>query len=368
MRAALELHKEVIQGLQTVDAFSQDLFLPEEIDFHLNKQQDSFISELLDEGFADRQLRLDYTQDLIVKNKKLDVFLSPTAFYYESGAVCSFFPGDYKYLLDVRTSIIEAENCAEIKEEVKPKKYYFYTLELKTTRTEPPYYEKVQIVNDVGPTFNEEIIMSSVEAPAQDADDTYLVVRNMLNQFNKKYNDFELYWEKYTDGERQGNVVKNTFIIRSETPNLNFILRTVRGITKEESFSEVVTSEVESYEETFLKKLKRVGYTSTAILDNKDVYSRQQNSFFLPKKVEPHTVLSDGLIFNYYSPNFIIDSVLIDYIREPQPISIINDQGCELSISASHIIANRTIEYLKLAIENPTYREVLQHNTIRDQK
>ena len=39
MRSALELHKEVIQGLQTVDAFSQDMFLPEEFDLHLNKQQ-----------------------------------------------------------------------------------------------------------------------------------------------------------------------------------------------------------------------------------------------------------------------------------------------------------------------------------------
>jgi len=182
MRAALELHKEVIQGLQTIDAFSQDLFLPEEIDFHLNKQQDSVVSELLDSGFSDRQLRLDYVQDLIVKNKELDVFISPTAFYYESGAVNSFFPGDYKYLLDVRANILESIDCKEIVEDVATKKYYFYTLELGTDRTESPFYEEVQIINDVGPSFVEEVIMASVKAPNESPTDTYLIVRNMLYQ------------------------------------------------------------------------------------------------------------------------------------------------------------------------------------------
>ena len=368
MRAALELHKEVIQGLQTIDAFSQDLFLPEEIDFHLNKQQDAFVSELLDDGFSDRQLRLDYVQDLIVKNKELDVFISPTAFYYESGAVNSFFPGDYKYLLDVRTNILENSDCKDIVEEVKTKKYYFYTLDLKTDRTEPPYYETVQIINDVGPSFREEVILASVTAPNESPTDTYLIVRNMLYQFNKQYNDMEIYWEKYTDEERQGNILKNKFIIRTETPNLKLILRVVKDITKQEYFSEMLTSEVEYYDVNFVKRLKNLGFTSTVILDNKELYNRKQNSFFIPKKVEPHTALADGILFNYYSPKFIINRILIDYIREPQPISLVNDQGCELSVSASHIIANRTIEYLKLAIENPSYSQVLQHNEIRDSK
>lgn len=368
MRAALELHKEVLQGLQTVDAFSQDMFLPEEIDFHLNKQQDIFVNELLDEGFADRQLRLDYIQDLIVKNKPLPVFISPTAFYYESGAVTSFLPGDYKHLLSTRTGIRATDDCAEIIEKLEEKSKYFSFLELSTTVTVAPYYPRVQLVRILAD--QSEVIMADTSVGAEEKDDTYLVIKNILYQANKKLIDVEAYWEKYAGSERQGNIKLNTFIITDDDSAIKYKLVIFKdnGDIQNEVVTDPEEQKVEVYPDSVLKPLTKIFYTSTSLLDNKEVYERRQSVFFSPKIQQPHTLLADGVLFNYFGDTFIIEKVLIDYIREPQPISITADQGCELSLSASRIVSNRTIEYLKLAIENPSYKEVLQHNEIRDQK
>ena len=67
----LELHIEVLQGLQKVDGFQQDMFLPEELDLQLNKQQGRFIEKLTNKEFQDRQIFLDYVKNIIVKNYPL---------------------------------------------------------------------------------------------------------------------------------------------------------------------------------------------------------------------------------------------------------------------------------------------------------
>ena len=377
MKAALELHKDILQGLQTVDAFSQDMFLPEELDLHLNRMQDSFVNELLDKGFADRQLRLDYIQDLIVKNKPLNVFVSPTSFYYENGAVNSFLPGNYKHLLATRTGVRRTDNCATVEEATEEVSKYFTTLKLSTESTTVPYYNKVEIVKVE--TDQSRTVVATTSTPILDAADTYLIVRNLLFDANAKFIDVEFYWEKYTDTERQGNIEANSFIIVSDRDTVYELIVYAIDDTAESTVIGVpIEQKIEFYTDVILngdadadpviEGLEPLFWTSTTLLDNKELYDRRQNIFFFPKAHNPHTALADGILFNYYSGDYIIEKVKIDYIREPQPISLEADQGCELSISGANIIVNRVVEYLKLAIENPIYRDVLQHNEIRDQK
>jgi hypothetical protein len=372
MKSALELHKDILQGLQTVDAFTQDMFLPEELDLHLNRVQDSFINELLDKGFADRQLRLDNTQDLIVKNRPLTVFISSTAFYYESGAVTSFLPGNYKHLLAVRAGVKSLPACAftaeqkEIAVTEKVEKYFNF-LPLTTIATDPPFYDKVELVQ-IDEAQTETVIASTVGAVAE-KDDTYFIIRNLLFQANQQFINIDFYWEKYADTERQGIIKQNNFIITDRAANtykLN-IYNAAGDLTNDVLATQEV-QEIEKYTADYLTILNAVDYSTTTLLDNKELYERKQNVFYAPKPSNPHTNVADGLIYNYYSDEFVIQNILIDYIREPQPISLALDQGCELSISGANIIVNRVVEALKLAIENPIYREVLQHNELRDQK
>jgi len=367
MKSALELHKDILQGLQTIDSFSQDMFLPEELDLHLNRIQDSFINELLDKGFADRQLRLDYIEKIIVKNKPLPIFISPTAFYYESGAVTSLLPGGYKHLLSTKAGVIKGKDCNIINEKVKEATKYFSFLELKETSTEPPYYSKVEIIKVNAD--QSETLVASTSFPVTDIEDTYLIIRNLIHQANNKFIDVEFYWEKYSDTERQGLIKNNTFIILDEKETIyKLVIYDKDGNEKSSVTNSSENQKIEVFDESALKNLTPVEYTSTTLLNNEEIYDRKQNVFFFPKYKNPHTLISDGILFNYYEKDFLITEIYIDYIREPQPISLALSQGCELSVSAANIIVNRVVEYLKLAIENPAYKEVLQHNELREQK
>ena len=376
MYSALELHKEVLQGLQSIDSFSQDMFLPEEYDFHLNKMQDSFVNELLDKGFSDRQLRLDYVQDLIVKNKHLPVFISPTAFYYESGAVTSYLPGNYKHLLTSRAKIKETVNCAKLVEGVV--KYtqtlHFLSFQIPEDAT-APFYSKVELVKVE--SASAETVIASVSMPVEDKEDIYLIVKNILYQANKDKNVDEInyYWEKYTDAQRQGVIKKNHFIIYDDsvtaptvTLGYKLVFYNADGTVQDTVFETAESTEVEVWDKTELAKLAASKQTSSVLLDNKELYERTQNIFYFPNPQEPHSSVADGLLFTYYGNTFLIEETTIDYIREPQPISLELGQGCELSESAARIIANRTVEFLKLTIENPSYAQTLQHNEMRDQK
>lgn len=387
MRAALELHKEVLQGLQTVDAFAQDMFLPEEIDLHLNKQLDSFVSELLDEGFADRQLRLDYTQGLIVKNKNISVFTSPNAYYNESGAVFSYLPGNYKHLLSTRAKVRPTINCATLTsvisnltpsvpalddESIDEANQIFHFLVLSPKATSAPYYPKVELISKIGTGLD--VTVASVSMPVQEAEDIYLIVKNLLYQANQGSDTAEFYWEKFSNGTRQGEIKLGTFIIKDNTVNIVYRLEIyeadsgdnlVIGKTIQQTLQ---TDVVNNWTTEFLAALDTGEYAGTTLLDNQEIYTRQDNAFYLSKVQAPHSNISDGILTTYYGSDFVIENLLIDYIREPQPISLELEQGCELSESGSRVVANRTIEYLKLIIENPNYREVLGHNEMREQK
>lgn len=375
LRSALELHKEVFQGLQTVDAFTQDMFLPEEVDFHLNKQMDSLVAELLDEGFADRQLRLDYIQDLVVKNRKLPVFISPTSFYYEDGAVNAYMPGDYRYLLTRRAKVRETTDCSKFIETMQESKQTFHFIPLTTEVVTAPFYSKVDLV--MMPVSGGDVVIASVSMPVQEKEDTYLIVKNLLFQANKISATVNFYFEKYSNALKQGEIKLGQFIVHDDsidTPTtvLGYKILVYPVDTEATPIvtaSTFINQDIKTWDlENPPTNLGTSKWSPLNLLDNKEYYERQKNPFFTPKSSEPHLVLADDLLFAYYGKTFLIEELVIDYIREPQPISLAEGQGCELAEDAARLIANRTIEYFKLAIENPNYREVLAHNEIRDQK
>jgi len=385
MYSALELHKEIFQGLQTVDAFTQDMFLPEELDFHLNKQQDNFINELLDEGFADRQIRLDYIQNLIVKNKSLPVYISPLSFYYESGAVTSLLPGNYKHHLSTRVKVRKTADCAALVENDTEVSYYMTTVKLETKLTTSPYYSKVEFIR-IEENNDETLLASLTNDVTQEKSDINNIMRKLVYEASKESNTVEYYLGKYADSVRQGNTLADNaiqIITPVNTQTYKIITYTIDGSIDKESLGvgtdvdntsfTTRTTETWDLEATdaggvLLNVVGEPKITPTELLDNKEVYERQQNVFYFPKPDNPHTLIADGIIFNYYGNSFLVEEAIIDYIRNPQLISLADSKGCELSESAARLIANRTIEYLKLAIENPSYREVLQHNEIRESK
>ena len=372
MYPALESHKEVLQGLQTVDAFTQDMFLPEEIDFHLNKQQDNFITEMLDEGFADRQLRLDYVQDIIVQNKTLPVYISSTAPYFESGAVVSYLPGDYRHLLSTRVKMRENVDCGELLETLEDTTYYISNVPIATNLSSGPYYARVKFIR-INADQSETILIDLKNSGVEEPEDVKNIMEMIAFTANKDSDEVEFYLGKYPDSLKAGNIIADTSLqVLAPDDTLKYKIVTYKAdkLTIDVEISAGSPTSLrttKTWETSNLDKLAPATKRAAVNLDNKELRERQKNAFTGSTPAEPHIGISDGILSTHYT-TFLPEEVTIDYLRKPQVISLAEGKGCELVTSAARIISNRVIEYLKLVIENPNYREVIGHNEIRDKK
>jgi hypothetical protein len=106
-----EMHTAVDLGLQKVSSYQYDNFLPQEIDFFLNKMQDRFIKDVFSKwgdnkrlGFEAIQKRLDDIRMLITK--------AESSFGQSSYEDFASLPDDYCYAVNLRANIYK-ENCGK---------------------------------------------------------------------------------------------------------------------------------------------------------------------------------------------------------------------------------------------------------------
>lgn len=108
-----ELHYAVDQGLQKIGSYAYDNFLPEEIDYWLNRAQERFVkdrafisADIKGIGFVGNQKRLDDLRQIISIN-----YVDDTA--PQAGAESQQYdlPVDYMFLVNIRAQI-RANNCS----------------------------------------------------------------------------------------------------------------------------------------------------------------------------------------------------------------------------------------------------------------
>lgn len=104
----IEMHRAVDLGLQKVSSYQFDNFLPEEIDFFLNKMQDRFVKDVISKwgdpkrlGFEAIQKRLDDIRVLITD--------AESSFIGESYEDSASLPADYCYAVNLRAKIYEKD-------------------------------------------------------------------------------------------------------------------------------------------------------------------------------------------------------------------------------------------------------------------
>jgi hypothetical protein len=102
-----ELHYAFDQGLQKVGSYAYDNFLPEEIDYWLNRAQERFIkdrafifSDQKQAGFEANQKRLDDLKNIISLDYLDDAAPAAGVAFQEYN-----LPLDYLYLINIRASI-----------------------------------------------------------------------------------------------------------------------------------------------------------------------------------------------------------------------------------------------------------------------
>jgi len=375
---ALEMHIEVLQGLQKVAAYEEDMFNPEEIDLHLTKQQNRLVEEIVTRRFQDIQTGLDFIRPLMVKNKKLQVILPAASdVIYEPNMVYAVLPANYLHLTTDRSRVITSSTYP----------YCDDMSSFKTTAVLNTYNEKVAAVQMVTTTatvapfyYNFKVVLTKAGNPVE------FTVPTALNNIKSKNSSFsisnyilenyafpqtQVYWEYYRD-----NYYPNAFVFVTTDPEITAVSLTTQVSSSDTNPAGVSTANFVSTNYTIPNYVSGTTlpqipgyistYTANLLVEADELYEQSLNKFYKPVKTNPRSSLASNFILGYESKNFLISELIIDYIRIPRQISLSLDQVSELAGNAPSIIVDRTIEYLKLTIENPAYIGTVQDNKLRN--
>lgn len=372
--SVLEAHIEVLQGLQKVSAYTEDMFFPEEIDLHLNRQQNRLLEQIVNKKFEDTQAGLDYIRPLVVKNKSLKVLIpQSTDSNFEPEMVYGVFPGNYYHLINDRSKVITS-TVAGLCEDLSAYKtanqsdYSEFVAVLKfpeTTATVPPqYYNARLIITKAGTPIT---ITIPAELNVLKSSQSWFTIANYFLD-NLKFTGLDVYWETYRDISSPKSFV---FVSSDNTITQVQIAWQVSGSNpalagnNSAVFTETVYK-TPNYLSSTLSGYKE-DYVPNLLLESDEFYEQNLNVFYRTNKRNPKSQVTGSELMAYEKQSFLISNLYVDYIRKPKHVSLFLNQNFELAGDAPRIVVDRTIEYLKLAIENPAYREVVTDNQLRNQ-
>lgn len=370
----MEMHIEVLQGLQKVDSYQQDMFEAPEVDLQLNKHQERFIDELFGKEFEDKQIRLDYVRSLIVKNHSLQVFVpASTDALYEDNMGYAVMPPDYLYLVNDRSKIVTSiSKCEDLTTIVTNPTIaeYVSVLPFPTVNvTTAPFYTGFEILK------TESSIETAIYSMPTgfvgyivDKDAKFMLINDSLEKLNRTLTGTRVYWEDY-----RGVHYHNSYVFVRDDADWTQVK--INSYTNDDpavlDVSTSATFTVTNYLGIALSSDttdQTTTYADNGMTEGDKLYDLNKNEYYKTSIKEPISAMSDNFLHVYRDKSFIITDVLVDYVRKPRQISLLLDQSCELQSSGARAeVVDRTIQYFKLLIENPVYREFQQDNIIKNQ-
>jgi hypothetical protein len=353
-----EMHIAVEQGLQRVASYVFDDFLPEEIDLVLNKMQlrfidDKFRKDRQSEGYEIQQGDLDDIQRLIEKDVELPAFLN-----LPSNNSYSILPANYLYLINDRTKIIrdcDTNNLRATEEYTEEHRTVFLFPD--SANASSPYYEEFNIVFNGTTIFD---INSYSLNTGLSSNEEKFVIKNLVLDEGKRgriaeENIIGVYWERY-----RGRYFRNSFIIISTVEATQDT-----SITVDSNTTEVTSTPIENLEVSSLTPTKEVYNRLTKSEKLHEVL--RDNVFHRTIPRSPISNLSEDRLTIYYNERFIATSIIIDYIRIPQLISLPLDRSCELDENTHERIVDLAVEFIKNTIEQPSYDTKVRDNLLRSE-
>jgi hypothetical protein len=198
----------------------------------------------------------------------------------------------------------------------------------------------------------------------QSSKSSFYVVNYVLENFN--FTGVEIYWQSYRD-----IFAPNSFILVTADPEITQVNLTT---TKSSSDTSSGGSAAGTFSTIGYKIPNYTGiagyarhFTSNTLTEGDSLYTQNANVLYYSNVNSPKSSIAGRYFMVYESENFLISNLMIDYVRIPRQISLSLNQVSELGGNAPDVIVNRTVEYLKLALENPAYAAVLNDNKLRDQ-
>lgn len=390
----LDYHIAVRQGLQFLDSYQQDDVSEEEIDFNLNQQQERFIDSLFSTEFQDDQRKLDYLQNVIIKNRTLPALEFETSdIDFEDNAQYAILPADYMHLINYRfaTWVDKAKCDLTVKDNWKENLVEWvgvipFAIDEKTNA---PYYENVRVeylstLNSKQSTntiYFRNFALSAPEEISPVAQDILrffatpgVAVNDDGNPFSGSFVDDTIkpavYWENYRGAYHPNSfifVIQDSNVATGRTDQIiRMVIRDGNGNITASSEQTLIQVTHQIWNETELvKDLTKITQQGNAPTQDMLYDFQTQNVFYKPDSDQPLINLTKEKMYIYVGLKSIISAVRMDYVRKPRQISLSLNQTSELADNAPQRIIDWTIERMKLVLENPNVQSLVQHNEIK---
>lgn len=353
MQTVKELHIAVRQSLQKVNSNQNRNFLPEEIDWALNVNQERYVKSRIkrtetNTGFALDQKMLDDISDLIVPNYSARVIkLNSNTGYIP-------LPSDYLQLIRDYSKIYT--DCNKDFAVTEQSSEYVGFVKFPNSTKTSQFYNDFNITlnyTDVIPKtlilFNNTDYSKVYSSPLEKFYLVNLVLEDVnIYGFNNEI-PVKLYWERYKSYYRP-----DSFIIVSP------IIFT--GTLRVDSSATNTISVIKTDFELFQQKSDRVIPNILSV--NSNLSELLADPFAKPNKDFARSYLAYDNLYGIFDSTFIISELGIDYIRKPRQISLSLNRMCELNEQTHQEIVENTVQYLMMVTENPIYTTKQQDNKL----
>lgn len=340
------MHIEVGLSSQQVASSTNRRFIPEEIDWVLNKIIERTVADSVrptenqgDSDFMQFQVDADRIRTLIRHDVPLKVIT-------QGNIQSAVLPPDYAYLIEDSSKVVR--KCeADLSTLKVPGKRYIAMIKFVESYKGTPYYY------DLSMTINLSQVVSLADMPKMLTSSGQLfeaiaAVRMKLS--TRTDTDIQVYWEQY------GNInVSDTLILVSDTAFVAELYYDGIKITTVYTTRDVVhvsPSGVAKQAVNRLTKSDRVG-------------KLRQSSFSKSKPFSPLSVLEDNTLKVYSDDSFIVTQLLISYVRKPRKVNLNLGHNCDLPEETHQSICDQAVEYIKMTTLDPGYTGKLQDNKLR---
>lgn len=361
-----DMHLRVEFGFQKIAANQFDNIEESEIDIALNIAQERFIKQRMfpKPGSAMNQKRIDDLRELVVKNYKLPVVVPDgTNPLYEPYNVYAVLPDDYLYLINDRSNTASTKegNCLN-----RPKNPDLITVTRKqaslefsnSTKEECPYYRELQVSLSYteGTAYHTVVLFDVAKTGYKDgveADEKFLLVQVLLDALNVNTLGLHFYWEQYGS-----TYAPNKFLVISdgtvECVSINLL---VDGTTRSASFSTSRIYKTYKPDPTWVQEQR-----NNRLMEVENLYAMLRHPFGKTRRNSPISAQAEDRLHVYEDKEFLVSSVVIDYLRQPRRLSKRERLSCELSVHTHQEIVDLAVEYLQLSTNNPAYQFKVQDN------
>jgi len=347
MKTVKEFHIAVRQSLQKVASNQNRSYLPDEIDWALNVNQERYVKSRIKRtevgtGFALDQKLLDDISELITPDVTIKVRKASNS----NGYVV--LPTNYFELINDKSNIYS--NCnSDFTKSTTVNNEYIASVKFQNSTKTSAFYDTFKIIVNDLVLFDNTDYNKAYSSPHEKFALIELILED-VNTYN--FNNtipVNIYWESYK------NLYKpDTFIIVSSV-NIS------GSLIVDSSRTNTFTSTNSTYE-TFLDKTERT--VPNRLTNNSYLAEVLGDPFGKSNSDSIVSRISGDNLYVFFDDTFIISDVTIDYIRKPRQISLSLNRMCELRESTHQEIVENTVQYLMLVSENPTYNVKQQDNKI----